>query len=171
MDSKQEILKKIYYDRSGYGSMQTTYQDAKKKDNTITMNDVKHFFKNNVSQKKQQRGSNTFIAPYTNYEFQLDLFFINDIPNQKFKVGLILIDAFSKYLTVIPLLSKDEGSLAAGIMEGFEKMKAKPQFLYTDDEGALNKPDMKKYFDDNNIHHIITRRHAHMAERAIRIRT
>ena len=126
------------------------------------------FCKNNVSQKKQQRGSNSFIAPYANYEYQLDLFFINDIPNQKFKVGMIMIDAFSKYMTVIPLLSKDEGNLASGIMEGIEQMKAKPQFLYTDDEGALSKPDMKKYFDDNKIHHIVTRSHAHMAERAIR---
>jgi hypothetical protein len=79
-----------------------------------------------------------------------------------------MIDVFSKYLTVIPLLSKDEGNLASGIMEGIEQMKAKPQFLYTDDEGALNKPDIKKYFEDNKIHHIVTRSHANMAERAIR---
>ena len=43
-NDKQEILKKIYYDRSGYGSMLSTYQDGKKKDETITMNDVKDFF-------------------------------------------------------------------------------------------------------------------------------
>ena len=167
-NDKENILKKIYYDRSGYGSIQTTFKDAKAKDKTITLQDTKNFFNKYIAQKKQQRGSNTFIAPYSNYEYQLDLFFINDIPNQKFKIGLILIDSFSKYLTVIPLLSKDEGNLAAGIMEGFEQMKAKPLFLYTDDEGALNKSDIKKYFEDNKIHHIITRSHANIAERAIR---
>jgi len=169
MDSKkQEILKKIYYDRSGYGSMQMTFQDAKKKDNSITLQDTRDFFKNNVSQKKQQRGSNSFIAPYANYEYQLDLFFINDIPKQKFKIGMVIIDSFSKYMAVIPIVSKDESNVAAGLLEGLEQMKNKPKFLYTDDEAALSKPDMKQYFEDNNIHHIVTRSHAHMAERAIR---
>ena len=168
VSKKEDVLKKIYYDRSGYGSIQTTFKDAKAKDKTITLQDTKDFFKNNIAQKKQQRGSNSYIAPYSNYEYQLDLFFINDIPNQKFKIGLIMIDSFSKYLTVIPLLSKDEANVASGVLEGFEQMKHKPKFLYTDDESALSKPDMKQYFDDNNIHHIITRSHAHMAERAIR---
>ena len=43
-NNKEDVLKKIYYDRSGYGSMQTTFQDAKQQDKTITMNDVKDFF-------------------------------------------------------------------------------------------------------------------------------
>ena len=168
MDSKQEVLKKIYYDRSGYGSIQTTFKDAKAKDKTITLQDTKNFFNKYIAQKKQQRGSNTFIAPYANYEYQLDLFFINDIPNQKYKIGMIMIDSFSKYMTVIPIVSKNEENVAAGLLEGLEQMKNKPKFLYTDDEAALSKPDMKQYFEDNNIHHIVTRSHAHMAERAIR---
>ena len=44
MTTKTDVLKKIYFDRSGFGSMQTTYKDAKEKDNSITMNDVKDFF-------------------------------------------------------------------------------------------------------------------------------
>ena len=35
------IISSIYYDRSGYGSVNTIYQDAKKKDKRITVNDVK----------------------------------------------------------------------------------------------------------------------------------
>ena len=73
-NDKENILKKIYYDRSGYGSIQTTYQDGKKKDKSITLQDTKDFFNKYIAQKKQQRGSNTFIAPYSNYEHQLDLF-------------------------------------------------------------------------------------------------
>ena len=57
MDSdKENTLKKIYYDRSGYGSIQTTFKDAKAKDKTITLQDTKDFFKNNIAQKKQQKG-------------------------------------------------------------------------------------------------------------------
>ena len=31
MTTKTDVLKKIYFDRSGSGSMQTTYKDAKEK--------------------------------------------------------------------------------------------------------------------------------------------
>jgi hypothetical protein len=34
-DNKQKIINDIYYDRSGFGSKQTTLKDAKKKDPTI----------------------------------------------------------------------------------------------------------------------------------------
>ena len=44
MTSKTHVLKKIYFDRSGFGSTQTTYKDAKQKDTSITMNDIKDFF-------------------------------------------------------------------------------------------------------------------------------
>ena len=41
--SKEEILKFIYFDPTGYGSIKQTYEEAKKKDKTITMKDVKNF--------------------------------------------------------------------------------------------------------------------------------
>ena len=81
---KNEIINKIYFDRSGFGSVQTTYQDAKKKEPSITLNDVKAF-KKDIEQKKQLKGQNSFTPPYPNYEYQMDLFFINDLDldNQK----------------------------------------------------------------------------------------
>ena len=51
-DNKNDIISKIYFDRSGFGSIQTTYKDAKAKEPTITLNDVKEWFKKNVEQKK-----------------------------------------------------------------------------------------------------------------------
>ena len=44
MTSKQDAIAKIYFDRSGYGSKQTTLRDAKEKDKTITMRDVEKVF-------------------------------------------------------------------------------------------------------------------------------
>ena len=75
-DNKDEILSSIYYDRSGYGSVNTTYQDAKKKDKTITVNDVQQWFEKDVERKKQLSGYNSFVAPYAAYEYAIDLFFI-----------------------------------------------------------------------------------------------
>ena len=68
------IISKIYFDRSGYGSIQTTCQDAKKRAQSIAINDVRDWFKKNVEQKKQLRGQNSFIPPYPFYEFQFHLF-------------------------------------------------------------------------------------------------
>ena len=43
--NKDDIINKIYFDRSGFGSVATTYQDAKKKEPSITLNDVKEWFR------------------------------------------------------------------------------------------------------------------------------
>ena len=54
------------------GSAQTTYQDAKKKEPKITLDDVKEWFKKNVEVKRKQRGFNSFVAPHNNHTYQID---------------------------------------------------------------------------------------------------
>ena len=93
---------------------------------------------------------------------------MNDLPHQQFKIGKIMIDHFSKLMTVIPLSSKEEGNVMTGLLEGFHNMKHIPKMLYTDDEGALTAPAVKKYFQDKKIKHVVTRTHAPVAERGIR---
>ena len=58
------------------------------------MEDVNEFFRKNVEEKRKPRGQNSFVAPHSFYEFQFDLFFINDLENQKSKVGALMIDIF-----------------------------------------------------------------------------
>ena len=74
--NKDDIIKKIYFDRAGFGSVNTTFKDAKAKEPSITLNDVKEWFKKNVEQKRKQRGINSFVAPHNNHTFQIDLFFM-----------------------------------------------------------------------------------------------
>ena len=127
--NKDDIIKNIYFDRSGFGSVQTTYQDAKKKEPSITLNDVKEWFKKNVEVKRKQRGFNSFVAPYNSHTYQIDLFFMGktDFENkQKFRAGLVLIDVLSKYAVVVPIKSKDGPDVIAGTMEALNKMKEKP---------------------------------------------
>ena len=45
------LIKKIYYEPSGYGSIQETYKDAKKLDSTITIDSVRDWFERNVERK------------------------------------------------------------------------------------------------------------------------
>ena len=166
--NKDDIISSIYYDRSGFGSVATTYKDAKAKDETITLNDVKEWFKKNVEQKKQLRGYNSFVPNEPYWEYQLDLFFINDIPEQKFRVGVALMDIFAKYATVIPIKGKTEGDVASGMIQGFKEMGKMPKLLYTDDEPSLNTEAIQTYLKENNILHHRTRGHSNFVERLIR---
>jgi hypothetical protein len=80
--SKNEIISKIYNDPSGFGSIKKTLDEAKQVDKSITLDHVKDWFSKNVEKKNQLKGMNSFVAPHPYYEYQLDLFFINDLDNQ-----------------------------------------------------------------------------------------
>ena len=168
MTSKQDIIRSINYDRSGFGSKATTLKDSREKNKTITKEDVEEFFTKNVEEKRRMRGQNSYIPPHSFFEFQFDLFFINDLPDQQFRAGSLMIDAFSKYMVVIPIKGKTEGDVASALIEGFNKMGGKCKCLYTDDEPALNTKSIQDYLKENDIEHHRTRGHAQFAERAIR---
>ena len=87
---------------------------------------------------------------------------------QQYEIGLLLIDIFTKYMTVVPLKSKLPEEMLRGLREGFEHMGRKPKSIYSDDEGSFNSNLLQKFFKDENIQHIVTRGHAPVAERAIR---
>ena len=54
------------------------------------------------------------------------------------------------------------------MIEHLHKMRKKPEIIYTDDEGAMNKEALRKYLKDENIEHHRTRAHPNFSERAIR---
>ena len=168
--NKQKIINDIYFDRSGFGSRATTLKDAREKDKSITKEDVEEFFRKNVEEKRKPRGENSFVAPHSFFEFQLDLFFIskNDLEHQKFRIGLVLIDIFSKYATVIPVTSKEPPDMLAGIMEGLQKMGDKPKMFYSDEEGSLYSKTVIEYLEGEKIEIHRTRGHPAFAERFIR---
>ena len=75
MSEKQKIINDVYFDRAGFGSKSRTLEEAREKDKTITMYDINEFFRKNVDQKRKPSGSNSFVAPHSAYEYQMDLFF------------------------------------------------------------------------------------------------
>ena len=169
MSSTQEIIKSVYYDRSGYGSKQTTLKDAKQKDSSITINDINEFFSKNVEEKRKMRGENSFIAPHSFWEFQVDMFFIskNDLENQTFRIGMICIDIFSKYMHIVPIKSKTPPDILAGMMENINKMGGKPKLIYTDEEGSFFNQSVLDYLKEEKIELHRTRGHPAFAERGI----
>ena len=170
MSDKNKIISDIYFDRSGFGSQATTFKDAKAKDKSITLADVKAWFEKNIDRKRPMSGFNSFITPYAYYEYQIDLFFItnNDLKEQKFRIGLVMIDIFSKFAVVVPIKSKQPPDLLAGIMEGINKMGKKPKMFYSDEEGSLYSKTIIEYLEQEKIEMHRTRGHPAFAERFIR---
>ena len=115
MDTNK-IIEQVYHDPLGYGSIQNTSGDAKKQDLSITLEDVKKWKEENVGQSKQQPGYNSFVAHKPYEESQAELFFM---PDQKYKVGMMMVDIFTKYTEVTPIMDKSEGSILSALMEGF----------------------------------------------------
>ena len=62
----------------------------------------------------------------------------NDLENQDFKVGALMIDIFTKFMVVVAIKSKSEGDVASALIECIHKMGHKPEILYSDDETALS---------------------------------
>lgn len=75
MAEKQKIIDEVYNDKGGFGSKLRTLNEARKKDKTISIEDVNKYFQKSVEQKRKPRGENSFIAPHAFYEFQIVFFF------------------------------------------------------------------------------------------------
>ena len=68
---KDKIIHDVYYSPSGYSSMSNTLSDAKKKDKSIKMEDVKKWFNQHVVPSREPRGYNSWIADYPRHEISI----------------------------------------------------------------------------------------------------
>ena len=96
-----KVIEKVYN-----GSIKDTYEEAKKIDKSIKYDDVKKWFEKNQVKKTNLRGFNSFIADHLKQEYQIDLMFQKSQPDDEYKVALLIIDVFSKYMTVVPMRGK-----------------------------------------------------------------
>ena len=79
---------------------------------------------------------------------------------------MVVIDTFSKYADVIPMKENNSESVLVALKQAFKKMGT-PMSIYSDNDGAFQ-ANVKKFFDDEGIKHILTSTHANVAERFIR---
>jgi len=168
MTSKEETIRKVYYDPAGFGSIKNTLKDARKHDQTITEEDVKKWFKKqDFGQRKKARGMNSFVANAPKEEYQMDLFFFPEAPAKK-QTALIMVDIFTKFTQIVLVASKQPPDILAGIMECMKKMGGKPKTIYADREGGWTANIVLKWFEDEDIRLLTTMGHAPVAERQIR---
>jgi hypothetical protein len=166
--NKNEIIAKIFYDPAGYGSITQTLKDAKKIDPSITTEDVKKWKDQNTERKINLRGNNSFIADKPYEEFQMDLFFFSDLKDKTYDGALLMVDIFSKFVSAVPVKSKQIPEVLEAVKQCIHKMGGKPMTIYSDNEGAFVSNIIQKYFKDESIRHIVTLGHAPVGERTIR---
>jgi hypothetical protein len=94
-NNKNDIISKIYYDPSGYGSIQNTWKDAHEQDPSIKQSDVKEWFEQNVKEEiKCKRVRIHSLHRMLTMNFQIDLFVITHLTDQEYTIGMICIDMF-----------------------------------------------------------------------------
>ena len=74
---KTALIKKVFFDQGGFGSMAKTLKDVKQEPGgkNITMENVKAWFNKYRSQKTKITGYNSYVAQGPKEEHQGDLFF------------------------------------------------------------------------------------------------
>ena len=157
-EARFKEISKVYHGPEGGKPAFKTWQDAREINPRITLNEVKAWFKQNIQPKGQVWGKrNSYVAQGPYVEYQADLFFVtkNQFANQTYDTGLSMIDVFSKYAVVLPVDDKKAGALMDTIFQAFELMGRKPEVLYTDNEGALNKKWVPAEFEKAGIKHVV----------------
>ena len=161
-----ELLKNLYYHELGYQSISRLFKEAKKIYTPITLAYVKDWYNYFNERRTQLRGRNSYIAPRSYWEYQVDLFFLPEQPTPH--IGLAMIDIYTKYAVVVPLDSKQQLDVGTGVHEAIDVMGKAPHIVYTDDEGSFNSQILKTYLTSVKINHIISRSHPHFVERYLR---
>ena len=114
------------------------------------------------------RGYNSYVAPRANFEYEVDLFFITKPEDLEYKIGMVVIDVFSKFCSVLLLKSKTPDVVLPALQQAFITLGGTPTVIVSDAEGALDSSELNKFYEENGIRHIILRSHAGVAERMVR---
>jgi hypothetical protein len=168
--TKDNAISNVYYDlETGYGSAKNTYDQVKKINPSITLEDVQKWLKQQPNkQRKGYRGSNSYTAPFARFQYQIDIMDMVSLqksPKQP-RYALVVIDIFSKLGEAQPMNNKDSNSTYDALLKIF-KIMGYPMSVYSDDDGAF-KSKVKELFESEGINHITTLTHANVAERFIR---
>ena len=122
---KDQKISNIYYDiESGYGSIKNTFDQAKKVDSTIKLEDVQKWMKRQPNkQRKAYRGSNSYTAPFARFEYQIDMMDMNNLHNSPTqpRYALVVIDIFSKLGDAQPMNERDNISVYNALQIIFKK--------------------------------------------------
>ena len=168
-EDKETILRHIYYNEGGFGSINETYKEAKNKLNSITIEDVKKWLeKQKGRQIKPYKGFNSYVADEPLGEMQIDLaIFTDSAPgNNGYKYAFVAVDIFTKMLWAVQIKDKKPEESARAFKEVLDKVGV-PKVLYHDSEGSWSSTESMRLINSHNIKQIITSTPPPFAERAV----
>ena len=160
--NKDEILSEIYTDISNpasYGSVDKLYRASKIINNKISRNDVKKFLANNRTYTLHRQSRKKFIrrrifSKHPKHIASSDLADLSLLSryNNGVKYLLVIIDIFSRFLSVYPLKRKDGQSVLEGIKHILESNEFQGiKFLNSDEGGEYYNKYVKDYLQKKNI--------------------
>jgi hypothetical protein len=152
-----DIIKQIYRDPStGLTNANDLYKKVKEIDKTITLKQVKDYFKKSYSSQinKPVIKPKTYMPITSNFEnelLQIDLMNVDELStrNKNFKWIFVCVDVFTRKAYVEPMKNKSTIS----IIEAFTKIlnKVKPISIMCDNGSEFISSQFKKLCKDNNI--------------------
>jgi len=127
---KQNLIRKLYYNETGFGSPFQIYKEAKTTIPAITLDFIRNYLKTIIERSKPTGVGHKFLcAPRAYHEYQCDVFYITDkmFQKQKYKYGLSCIDIFSKFAAVVPMEERDHDHVVPAILEAFKQIGKQPE--------------------------------------------
>ena len=107
--------------------MNKTLTKAKRYYEKVSLEDVRNWFAKNIGTKRNLKGYNSFVVDQSYVEYQMDLFFFQDLEKQsgqKKPSALLMADIFSKYCVVVPVNTKQPDDVLEGIKECIKQHQA-----------------------------------------------
>ena len=166
---KENVLRKVYYNEDGFGSINDTYKQAKKQLNSITIEDTKQWLeKQKGRQTKAYKGFNSYVADEPLEEIQIDLadFTKNAADNDGYRYCLVAVDVFTKILWGVPIKNKKPDECVRAFKEVLDKIGI-PKQIYHDNEGSFSSLKFIRLVKPHKIRQIIVSTKAPFAERAV----
>ena len=166
---KENVLRKVYYNEDGFGSINDTYKQAKKQLNSITIEDTKQWLeKQKGRQTKAYKGFNSYVADEPLEEIQIDLagFTKSASDNDGYRYCLVAVDVFTKILWGAPIKNKKPDECVRAFKEVLDKIGI-PKQIYHDNEGSFSSLKFIRLVKPHKIRQIIVSTKAPFAERAV----
>lgn len=135
----EDRLTELYYDpKSGFQGAQALYRRAKELYPDITLKEVRRFLEGQRTsqinlERRRPEEYNTIWAPETRISYQMDLMIYDRYEYRGFKYILMIIDVHSRYLTAVPLKTREMSTVVPIIDKVFEEI-GEPQNINCDRE-------------------------------------
>jgi hypothetical protein len=166
---RDRIIRHVYYNESGFGSIAETYKEAKNILNTITLNDVKEFLeKHKTRQIKGYKGFNFYVVDHALQEVQIDIAVFTDSAEESkgFAYCFVAVDMFTKFCHAVPIKDRKPPESVRAMTEVLDKIWV-TENIYSDNEGSWNNKAFIKLLNQHHIKHIITSSPPPFAERMV----